>query len=54
MLISVIMQEIVFRLAADFEHHVLHFDHFGKEFKKALNISPDSFIQIAMQLAYWK
>ncbi|KAL4240512.1 hypothetical protein ACF0H5_001303 [Mactra antiquata] len=34
--------------------YVLRFDHFGKEFPKANNMSPDSFIQLALQLTYFK
>ncbi|XP_053393078.1 choline O-acetyltransferase-like [Mercenaria mercenaria] len=39
---------------ADLDLYVLRFDHFGKEFPKENNMSPDSFIQLALQLTYYK
>ncbi|VDN06651.1 unnamed protein product [Thelazia callipaeda] len=41
-------------IASDTDVKVYTFDHFGKEFIKKLGISPDSFIQIAMQVAYYR
>ncbi|CAK9300608.1 unnamed protein product [Gordionus sp. m RMFG-2023] len=33
---------------------ILHFDNFGREFPKSQNCSPDGFIQLALQLTYYK
>ena len=33
---------------------VLRFNKFGREFPKTQNMSPDSFIQLALQLTYYK
>ncbi|VDK67975.1 unnamed protein product [Litomosoides sigmodontis] len=41
-------------LANDLDLQVLIFDGFGKEFIKSCNISPDGFIQLTMQLAYYR
>lgn len=40
--------------AADTDLRVYTFDRFGKNFAKMCGISPDSFIQIAFQLAYYR
>ncbi len=37
---------------ADIDLEVLHFNSFGKGFMKTVGISPDGFIQMALQLAY--
>lgn len=42
------------RLAADTDVKVFTFDHFGKDFIKSHGISPDSFLQIGMQVAYFR
>uniref|UniRef100_A0A0R3S4A1 Choline O-acetyltransferase n=1 Tax=Elaeophora elaphi TaxID=1147741 RepID=A0A0R3S4A1_9BILA len=41
-------------LAQDLDLQVLVFDEFGKEFIKSCNISPDGFVQLTMQLAYYR
>ena len=42
------------RSVEDFDLHVLRFTDYGKEFPKAHNMSPDAFIQLALQLTYYK
>ncbi|KAI1724404.1 choline/Carnitine o-acyltransferase domain-containing protein [Ditylenchus destructor] len=42
------------KAAANLEIVSLGFDHYGKNVPKAAGLSPDSFIQLAMQLAYYK
>ncbi|VDN04258.1 unnamed protein product [Thelazia callipaeda] len=41
-------------LANDLNLQVLIFNGFGKEFIKSCNISPDGFVQLTMQLAYYR
>ncbi|XP_055964870.1 carnitine O-acetyltransferase isoform X1 [Sorex fumeus] len=38
----------------DLDITMLVFPHFGKDFPKSQNLSPDSFIQMALQLAYYR
>uniref|UniRef100_A0A915PQF8 Choline/carnitine acyltransferase domain-containing protein n=1 Tax=Setaria digitata TaxID=48799 RepID=A0A915PQF8_9BILA len=42
------------KIIFDTDIKVFKFDHFGKDFIKKCGISPDSFIQIAMQVAYYR
>ncbi|KAL3876632.1 hypothetical protein ACJMK2_034449 [Sinanodonta woodiana] len=42
------------RLIDDLDFYILKFEHFGREFPKSQNMSPDSFIQLALQLTYYK
>ncbi|GAB1602931.1 hypothetical protein Ahia01_000573300 [Argonauta hians] len=42
------------KLIGDLDLYVLRFTQFGKEFPKSQNMSPDSFIQLALQLTYYK
>lgn len=42
------------RSIEDLDLCVLKYSKFGREFPKKVKMSPDSFIQIAMQLAYYK
>lgn len=43
-----------FRAIADLEMHLLHFNHFGKSFVKSQRFSPDSFVQMGFQLAFFR
>lgn len=38
----------------DLDIMMLVFHHFGKDFPKSEKLSPDAFIQIALQLAYYR
>lgn len=38
----------------DLDLKVVVFDEFGKDFPKSQKVSPDSFIQNAIQLAYYR
>ncbi|XP_025203705.1 choline O-acetyltransferase isoform X1 [Melanaphis sacchari] len=42
------------KLVKDLNFHVFRFTQYGKEFIKSCKISPDVYIQLAMQLAYHK
>ncbi|XP_062590553.1 choline O-acetyltransferase-like, partial [Saccostrea cucullata] len=42
------------RLIEDLDLYILRFERFGREFPKSQNMSPDSFIQLALQLTYYK
>ena len=39
-------------LASDVDLHLLKHDEYGKGFMKKCKMSPDAFIQMALQLAY--
>ncbi|XP_006898784.1 PREDICTED: carnitine O-palmitoyltransferase 1, brain isoform [Elephantulus edwardii] len=41
-------------LSGNIDCHVLPFSHFGKSFIKRCYLSPDSFIQVALQLAHFR
>nr|CDS33525.1 hypothetical protein HmN_000095900 [Hymenolepis microstoma] len=42
------------RLTEDLDLFVLRFNEFGRDFPKTVNMSPDSFIQLALQLTHYK
>lgn len=42
------------RLARDVDVVDLRFDDYGKEFIKSFRMSPDSYIQMALQVAYYR
>ena len=41
-------------LANDVDLHLLMFDMYGKGFMKKCRVSPDAYIQMALQLAYFR
>uniref|UniRef100_A0A1I8IV14 Choline O-acetyltransferase n=1 Tax=Macrostomum lignano TaxID=282301 RepID=A0A1I8IV14_9PLAT len=41
-------------LVDDLDLYILRFDMFGREYPKTVNMSPDSFVQLALQLAHYK
>ena len=41
-------------MKADLDLHILKHDNYGKGFIKTCKISPDAYIQIALQLAHFK
>ena len=47
-------KHINFRLIKDTDLQMFTFTDFGKNFPKSVNLSPDAFIQSAIQLAYYK
>ncbi|CAH1795027.1 unnamed protein product [Owenia fusiformis] len=42
------------KLITTLDLYCLRFEHYGKDFPKSQNMSPDSFIQLALQLTYYK
>lgn len=42
------------RRIEDLDFYVYRYKPFGKNFIKACQVSPDAFIQLALQLAYYK
>lgn len=43
-----------FRLVEDLEMNAFTFTNYGKEFIKSQKLSPDSFLQMAMQFAFYR
>ena len=41
-------------LADDLQLHILHHNAYGKGFVKQCKLSPDAYIQMALQLAYYR
>ena len=48
------MHTLLFSLVADTDLEVFAFTEFGKNFPKSMKLSPDGFVQNAIQLAYYK
>uniref|UniRef100_A0A094ZYB3 Choline O-acetyltransferase n=1 Tax=Schistosoma haematobium TaxID=6185 RepID=A0A094ZYB3_SCHHA len=42
------------KIADDLDLYILRYKQYGREFPKTVNMSPDSFIQLALQLAHFK
>lgn len=49
-----VAQENVDKLADALQMKVLKFNGFGKDFIKKQRLGPDSFVQMALQLAFYK
>ena len=45
---------LIDRSVEDFDLCIVRFTDYGKDFAKAQNMSPDAFIQLALQLTYYK
>lgn len=43
-----------FRLTSNLDMNIVHFQNYGKNFVKQFKMSPDSYIQMAMQYAFYK
>ncbi len=41
-------------LADDLDMRIVNFDYFGKGFIKTCKVSPDAFVQMALQIAYFR
>lgn len=46
--------DVAFKLLNDVDLHIMIHDSFGKGFVKKCKTSPDAFIQMALQLAYYR
>lgn len=53
-MLHVICGVLYCRLINDLELYGWTFSHFGKDFIKTQKLSPDAFVQIALQLAYYR
>lgn len=49
-----ILSGYIYRAVANLELNIVHFKTYGKNFIKTQRMSPDSFIQMAMQYAFYK
>jgi carnitine O-acetyltransferase len=53
-IVTIHYQLVIFSQTEDIDLRVLEFTDFGKDVPKVNKLSPDSFIQIAFQLAYFR
>ena len=43
-----------YRMIANTDLYVLRYDRYGKNLPKQMNMSPDAYMQLALQLTYYK
>ena len=44
----------IYRMISTLDLYVMRFNEYGKNFPKSQNMSPDAYIQLALQLTYYK
>lgn len=50
----IVVYLLYYRLAEDLEMNYIHFTDYGKDFIKTQKMSPDSYIQMAIQYAFYR
>lgn len=48
------LRQVALALVEDIDLRILAFNDYGKGFMKTAKVSPDAYIQMALQLAYFK